>query len=78
MCQPGSVIYLRAFSETNVRKENYPRDKCLPALRQEETRQAFGAVGWAVWDPQEQEMPILVSGCRIVRAFCWFGELYYV
>lgn len=78
MTRPGSVIYLRAFSERSVRREKYPADKLLPALRAEEIRQAFTANRWALWDLDERQIPIRVSNGRVVKALCWFAEIYYM
>lgn len=76
--RPGSVIYLRAFSETNLKRANFPPEKHLPAVKDDDIRQAFALQRWALWDLEERLVRVPVAGGRVIKVHCWFAEIYYL
>ncbi|MDR1481964.1 MAG: methyltransferase domain-containing protein [Synergistaceae bacterium] len=68
----GSVVYLRAISDANLRKEA-ASDRAFPALGEETIRAAFSA-GWEIRDMEHREIDLLTdNGCK--KAWCWFAEI---
>ena len=76
VCRAGAVVYLRAFSETNLTKANYPIGEGLPALREEQIRTAFSLKGWVVKDLVEREIELYISEDEKPRTYCWFAEMH--
>ena len=76
VCRAGAVVYLRAFSETNLTKANYPIGEGLPALREEQIRTAFSLNGWVVKDLVEREIELYISEDEKPRTYCWFAEMH--
>jgi cyclopropane fatty-acyl-phospholipid synthase-like methyltransferase len=72
VCGAGAVVYLRAISEANLRREE-KSDRAFPALSEASIRSAFG-VGWVVSDMAHREIDLLTDdGCK--KAYCWFAGI---
>lgn len=74
MCRDGAVVYLRAFSDMNLKREGYPAGRGLPALGEADIRAAFSD-GWFIRDLVLREIDILGDGGAFKRGFCWFAEI---
>lgn len=74
VCRSGAVVYLRAFSKCNVKKEEYPGEH-VPELREEQIRMAFSSNGWAVKEITEREIELWISENEKPKKHCWFAEI---
>lgn len=74
VCRDGSVVYVRAISDTNMKRANYPVSRGLPALSAEQIRDAF-AEGWVFDDLTEKEIDLLTDNSEIKKAHCCFAQI---
>lgn len=71
----NGVVYLRAFSDMNMKRENFPVKRGLPAISEEQIRAAFSSDKWSVTGMTHQEIDLLVSDNQLKKAYCWFVEI---
>ena len=74
VCRDGAAVYVRAISDTNRKRANYPAGRGLPALSAEQIRDAF-AEGWIVDDLIEKEIDLLTDNGEIKKAHCRFAHI---
>jgi ubiquinone/menaquinone biosynthesis C-methylase UbiE len=74
VCKHDAMVYLRAFSRMNLKRENYSADRGLPALDEEQIQMAFSE-GWAMKDLAHREIDILGSHGEYKKGYCWFAEI---
>lgn len=73
VCREGAVVYLRAISDTNMKRKNVSGKCGIPALSENDVRKAFEP-GWEVRQLEEREIDLLTDhGYR--KAHCWFAEM---
>ncbi|MGM5631781.1 class I SAM-dependent methyltransferase [Apibacter raozihei] len=73
--KPKSRIYLRAFSDKNI-KQNSKMDKPgLPAISEQKIRTCFPADFWNIVQCEEKEIDLLVYGNLYKKGYCWFVEI---
>jgi cyclopropane fatty-acyl-phospholipid synthase-like methyltransferase len=72
ICRTGAVVYLRAISNANLRREE-KSNRTFPALSEASIRSAF-RVGWIVSDMAHREIDLLTDN-GYKRAYCWFAEI---
>ena len=76
-CRPRSVVYLRAFSDSNATDSTHASGRPAPAVSQEEIRTVFTKNRWAVSNLVERETELFISENDRQKARCWFAEMHY-
>ena len=69
----GAVIYLRAFSDANMKKEGYNG----PAVSEKQIKSIFSE-NWTIHDLKHQEIEIVISENEKHRIWAWFAEIHYI
>ncbi len=70
-CRLGAIVYLRAFSDRNARREGYTG----PAVTEQQIRQAFSE-GWIVKSLEQEEIEVVLSPDEKKTAYAWFAEIH--
>jgi cyclopropane fatty-acyl-phospholipid synthase-like methyltransferase len=75
-CRAGAVVYLRAFSDKNPEKRTHLSGLDLPALSEEQIRNAFSSNGWMVKELVEREVELFIPEMEAKPTkSCWFAEM---
>jgi cyclopropane fatty-acyl-phospholipid synthase-like methyltransferase len=84
-CRSGAAIYLRAFSDKNSKENRQPdgaelsdlaRGEGIPALSEDEIRDAFTLNGWVVKELVEREIELFLAvDEEKPKTYCWFAEM---
>lgn len=73
ICAKDAVIYLRAISDANLKKEGYPIKRGIPAMSERQIRDSFHE-GWRINGLEQREIDLLTdSGYK--KALCRFAEI---
>ena len=75
ICSESGVIFLRAFSSSNLKNTDWRRDLPVPAIREEQIRDTFESCGWRMRTMNERHIKILVGDSITKNAYCWFAEI---
>jgi len=68
-CRTGGIVYLRAFSDSNVKRENYKGPQCT----EKRVRAAFSK-GWNIDCLKEKEVKVTLPD-ETVTAYAWFAAI---
>jgi cyclopropane fatty-acyl-phospholipid synthase-like methyltransferase len=74
VCKAEAAVFLRAFSGKNLERDDFPVDRGLPALNEEQIRTAFEN-GWAIQKMEHREIDILGNHGEFKKGYCWFAEI---
>jgi len=69
-CKPNAVVFLRTFSDSNSKRENYKGPQCT----EKQIRAAFSE-GWKIGSLEEKEIKVMLPD-ETVTAYAWFAEIY--
>lgn len=68
-CRTGGVVYLRAFSDSNAKRENYKGPQCS----EKQIRMAFSQ-GWDITSLEEKKVQVTLPD-ETVTAYAWFATI---
>ena len=69
-CRRGGVVYLRAFSDSNAKRENYTGPQCT----ENQIRTAFSR-GWKINSLEEKKVKVMMPE-ETVMAYAWFAIIF--
>ena len=69
-CKAGAVIFLRAFSTANAKREGYRG----PHVSEEQIRAAFSD-GWRIDRLEQKDVDVKLSARETVKTYAWFAEI---
>ena len=76
LCREEAVIFLRAFSDMNMKKIITPGEH-VPFLNEEQIRTAFTSNGWIVKNLVQKEIDLLVAQNEVrMNIYVWYAEIY--